>query len=1747
MNSLSLKSIVTAAAFIVTTGIAAAANITEIKTYQSTISTDAGGPLDLKMEANYNNAVSNAPLMVMLHQYSGPSGLFDQVRPNAQQVRDQGFFVVTVAMRGREGSGGVRDSGGLEIYDILDAVEAAKTQYGSLINPNNINITGYSGGGGNTMSALTKFPDLFRTGGAFYGMSDYGYDLVNGWYNNGAASNHKTQLDTDVGNPNGATALITSRYMARASNLASRNNPYSEIHFFVNGDEPTCPPINDTSYRNNAIAAASFTGEFNNITLHTGNAGTYQDFNGNGINDASEQQYWPHTTLTTDQQASGLSWYLSRVLNGSIAAPVLNASDNLFVAGFVRTKKFSFFVGDGQNGAGSLLYSLTPGVKTFTFHLQSTYAVTGKLTVDTADMNGQTVNVVRNGVVTATFTGGGTYQVTGIADNETVRLVAPSVATTNEVQYLSGTDKDNTVPWDFRVSAGRNAGVWTTIPVPSCWETKGFGTYEYGNINTTEYGEYKKTFNVPANWAGKRIFLVYEGSMTDTETRINGAAPGGGTVSTPTPLANDRAFNNAASTSMGQGGGIAASATGNVNLGTLTSFTLACWIKPEADFSTIPDGRFPRLMLIGATANYDANGNGVYLAAYNSGGNTRTLQFKVNTDSGNGVIATPNVLSGSDWTFVAVTYDSTLGSNQVKIYVGNRSGALGTPVTTATYGAGASVPFGANAFAYFLNRGDRGRAFDGSGDDFRIFNGALSQAQLESVRASGLGASATPPTPLYQWNLNTASSGTTVAPVTGAGGTLTLQNSGGTATDLYSAIGSGVSAGQAATSTSALHQGSFYEFSYDVTNNLNYGASNLLEATVKKVSANASVNDAERTADYWVFGGIHRPVYLEARPPANIERVAVDAKANGQISVSSFLSGVTSPCTVAARVTDMNNNPLGAEFTQAAATGTTSVVLSATLPTPQPWSPEFPNLYKLTIELRDGAAVLNSRTETIGFRTIGFVANSGFTLNGKKIVMRGANRHEIWPTDGRTTSRAVSIADIELMKSLNMNAVRMSHYPPSKHFLEECDRLGLLVLDELAGWQGAYDNIIGPGLVREMVIRDVNHPSIFAWANGNEGGSNGTLDDDFGLWDPQNRKVLHPANWPTELTGGVRTHHYAPYDTFISYLGAGQPVFMPTEMQHALFDGGGGAGLADHWNAMRTAPNGGGMFIWSLIDEGIVRDDQGGAVSVSGADAADGIVGPYREKEASYYSVKALWSPVQITAPNPATFTGSLAVENRFDFTNLNQCTFSWKLGWFPDPTDSTAVQNSGFIVGKSSVEFAGPSVASGASGTLTLGVPASVASYDALRVTAKDTFGREIYTWTWPLHSVAQVHNRIVNVAGTPSGLTPSVNGSVLSITNGTRTWAFDLSTGRLNGVTVSGQPVSLSNGPRPVSGSWTTSSVTHGFDGADYVVTMNDVTSASNGFQWRIHPNGWVNLKYRYTLTGTQTWLGVTFDYPEANVTGMRWLGQGPYRVWKNRLEGQEIGVNYKAANNIVNGTQWGYPEFRGYHGQLYWAQLGTTQQPITLTTDTSNLFLRVLTPSLTPSNYTWITSVSPTFPAGNLSLLHAINAIGNKFQSPAATTIGPSSADTTATGLYEGGADFYFGALPEPGVDRDGNGLGDSWELQQFNTLGQDPNADPDGDGMTNAQEFAAGTNPNDSSSSLKITQIQASGNDFVLSFPSVSGKTYRAERSDTLQGGSWTTVQTNGVPQDNIAGNGGTKQVTDTGGGAQGKRFYRVVSW
>lgn len=392
--------------------------------YPSSVTQVSNRWINLKAELNYDDATTNAPIAVVMHGYSMSSTVAG-VRDNAQRLRDAGCFAISVTLRGREGSEGTRDSGGLEIHDIYDAVEAVKMHYARNVNPTNVHITGYSGGGGNTLSALTRFPDYFCLGAAFFGMSDYGFDPVKGWYVNGAnvGGTRTRQLDADIGDPTARDPRVCDRYLARASNLAARNNPYSEIHLFVNWDERICPLVNFISYQTNAVAAQSFPGEYDNIRLHIGTNNVYRDFNGNGRYEPEELQYWPHGNLDANHQAAGESWYLPRLKANLIPRPRLNDHDELFVAGWVRTQPFALWLGDGQNAAANVTYDLSATNKQFSLRLvTSDRSITGRLTVDVRDMAGQTVEVRTNGVFVKQFTGKREFTWDTLGDGQTLSL-----------------------------------------------------------------------------------------------------------------------------------------------------------------------------------------------------------------------------------------------------------------------------------------------------------------------------------------------------------------------------------------------------------------------------------------------------------------------------------------------------------------------------------------------------------------------------------------------------------------------------------------------------------------------------------------------------------------------------------------------------------------------------------------------------------------------------------------------------------------------------------------------------------------------------------------------------------------------------------------------------------------------------------------------------------------------------------------------------------------------------------------------------------------------------------------------------------------------------------------------------------------------------------------------------------------------------------------------------------------------------
>lgn len=159
-----------------------------------------------------------------------------------------------------------------------------------------------------------------------------------------------------------------------------------------------------------------------------------------------------------------------------------------------------------------------------------------------------------------------------------------------------------------------------------------------------------------------------------------------------------------------------------------------------------------------------------------------------------------------------------------------------------------------------------------------------------------------------------------------------------------------------------------------------------------------------------------------------------------------------------------------------------------------------------------------------------------------------------------------------------------------------------------------------------------------------------------------------------------------------------------------------------------------------------------------------------------------------------------------------------------------------------------------------------------------------------------------------------------------------------------------------------------------------------------------------------------GVSFDYPKAQVNAMRWLGKGPYRVWKNRTQGIEFNVWQKAYNDTITGQSWNYPEFKDYHDKIYWAQFATKNLPIAFINHGDDIALRVFTPGEAKGEDADPKTIHVTFPLGDISFLNAIAPIGTKFDE--ANNHGPSGQKNRVPRLgrwFENTVDIIVGDLP------------------------------------------------------------------------------------------------------------------------------------
>ena len=264
-------------------------------------------------------------------------------------------------------------------------------------------------------------------------------------------------------------------------------------------------------------------------------------------------------------------------------------------------------------------------------------------------------------------------------------------------------------------------------------------------------------------------------------------------------------------------------------------------------------------------------------------------------------------------------------------------------------------------------------------------------------------------------------------------------------------------------------------FRVDITDSVNLGGENLLAVRLD-TTENPEIPPFGFVIDYLTYGGLYREVWLDIREKNYIEDLYITTPNLTTLKIKPTLVKAEK-CIVLVELLDGEELLLKKAFTAGG-------VITIQCPDVESWSPEHPKLYTCRVSLLKVGHVMDMQEHRVGFRTAEFKAD-GFYLNGEKVFLRGLNRHQSYPYVGYAVPEALQREDVRILQEeLSCNAVRTSHYPQSHHFIDECDRRGMLVFTELPGWQHIGDSAWKHQAVenvREMVLQYRNHPSIVLW------------------------------------------------------------------------------------------------------------------------------------------------------------------------------------------------------------------------------------------------------------------------------------------------------------------------------------------------------------------------------------------------------------------------------------------------------------------------------------------------------------------------------------------------------------------------------------------------------------------------------------------------------------------------------------------
>jgi beta-galactosidase len=705
--------------------------------------------------------------------------------------------------------------------------------------------------------------------------------------------------------------------------------------------------------------------------------------------------------------------------------------------------------------------------------------------------------------------------------------------------------------------------------------------------------------------------------------------------------------------------------------------------------------------------------------------------------------------------------------------------------------------------------------------------------------------------------------------------------------------------------------------------------------------------------DFWRYSGVERDVYLTARPKLRVNDFLLTASLDngyrdGRFALSLLMNNPAGKGSVDVKILDADDKVIYNDSRRLKSAADSVINFSDNIENVKAWNAETPNVYRLVVNTADDKGrAMESFVHVFGFRNVE-MRNGQLLVNGTPILIKGVNRHEHDADNGRTITVASMIKDIELMKRLNINAVRTSHYPNRPEWYDLCTRHGLYIVGEAniechgmensplrtladkSDWSDAFRQ-----RMFRMMMHYRNSSSIIIWSLGNESGYGKQFVDNYHM-----AKQMDPTR-PVQYEGGGYEGLSDIYCPMYSRIWAlrkhvnqrdPRPLIM-CEYAHAM--GNSEGNLQDYWDVIEHYPQLQGGFIWDWVDQTFAKkDSMGNTIAAYGGDmgyvgvqndsnfCANGLVAADRTLHPHAYEVKKVYQYIKFL-PEPFT-AHNIIVKNMHDFITLDDYELHWN------------VMTDGKDVESGVMQF--PRIAP--HGQSVIDIPMTALPNDGneyfltLKAVTKDSANMipKGYTvameqWLLPSESInvsaSKQANKDNNLGNSSSRLTVKSSKTDISLSGKDFSVTFSKRNGEMQSLVYDGNEMLISGLQPNFWRALTDNDVANGtadrcdtWSRAGRQMTLKQITTASN------KDDGSVRVTSSYRLQEQQSDVTITYDIaadgaihvdmhfipgtkplPEMPRLGMRmilkggydnmtWFGRGPQENYWDRKSGALMG---------------------------------------------------------------------------------------------------------------------------------------------------------------------------------------------------------------------------------------------------------------